>query len=376
MSELRPLKWLWGLLPLSLIVALVLLGLAPQIESDLLRRTESALQEADISWATAIVQGRDVTLRGEAVGQEARDAALEAAAGVWGIRKLEDQISLLERANPYTWWANREEGRIRIKGYVPDGRDRHTILGIVKALMPELEIDDRMKRAAGSPPREMWVGSISYALNLLAQVKGGTASLENSRLSLMGEAVSAEAYATLRERLDTQLPAGLELNKIELTPPVAAPFVWSAQFESGALTLGGHVPSEDARSQVAKGAKELFGAAAVLDRMEIASGAPEKWTEVVLTALTQLSRLQSGKIELSDTALAFQGQAADQPTASDVAAKVRLGLPAVYKSSEEVTHDQRSPSQRSMRAPISGGSQQAESEIKKKQPDKQNAAPM
>ena len=155
-----------------------------------------------------------------------------------------------------------------------------------------------------------------------------------------GKAVSADAYGSLRETLATQLPAGLELNAVDLAPPVAAPFLWGAVFEAGAVTLSGHVPSEQARDAVATGAKELFGAAAVLDRMEFASGAPEKWTQVVLTALEQLSRLQSGKANLSDTELTFQGQAADAQTASDVAAKVRLGLPAVYKSSETVTYEQ------------------------------------
>ena len=360
MTELRPLKWLWGLIPLSFIAALMLVGLIPQIEADLQKRTDSALSKADINWAKARLKGRDVTLRGAAVGSEARDAALAVVRNVWGVREIEDQITLLEAASPYTWWANRKDGRIRIKGYVSDGRDKHTILGIVKALMPELEIDDRMKRAAGAPPREMWVGSISYALNLLAQIKNGTASLEDSRLSLVGEALSADAYGALRERLDTQVPTGLELDRIDLTPPAATPFSWMALYETGSLTLSGHVPSEDARLQVAKGAKELFGTTAVVDRMQIASGAPEKWTQVVLTALAQLSRLSSGKAQLSDTELAFEGKAIDEKTASDVAAKVRLGLPAVYKSTEDVTLEVRSTPQKTKRGRREGEPRRAE----------------
>jgi OOP family OmpA-OmpF porin len=339
MSKLRPLKWLWGLIPLSFIAAMAIFGLGPQIEKELQSRASGALERADVAWASVNLEGRDAILRGAAVGAEARDAGLDAVRGVAGIRNVEDRVTLLESVSPYTWWANRKEGRIRIKGYVADGRDRHTILGIVKAMMPELAIDDRMKRAAGAPPRETWVGSISFALNLLANLKDGTASLVDSRLSLTGEASSAEAYAELRDRLDTQLPVGLELDQIALTPPAAAPFAWGALFESGSVTLSGHVPDDIARAELTKSARELFGDASVIDQMQLASGAPDNWTQVAQTALIQLSRLQTGKAILSDTNLAFEGTASDENTAKDVASKVRLGLPAIYKSTEDVGHE-------------------------------------
>jgi len=339
MSKLRPLKWLWGLIPLSFVAAMVIIGLGPQIEMELQSRADAALNRADIAWATTSLKGRDAALRGAAVGADARDAALDAVRGVPGIRTVEDRVTLLESASPYTWWANRKEGRIRIKGYVSDGRDRHTILGIVKAMMPELEIDDRMKRAAGAPPREMWVGAISFALNLLANLKEGTASLVNSKLSLMGEASSAEAYGELRARLDAQLPVGLELDQVDLRPPAAKPFVWGALFEAGSVTLSGHVPNDVSKAELTKTARELFGDASVIDQMQLASGAPDNWAQVTLTALNQLSRLQSGKAVLSDTNLTFEGTASDESTAKDVASKVRLGLPAIYKSTEDVGHE-------------------------------------
>ena len=339
MSKLRPSKWLWGLIPLCFIAVMVIIGLGPQIELDLQTRANDALKRADITWAKASFKGRDAVLRGAAVGAEARDAALATVRGVWGVRDVDDHVTLLASASPYTWWANRKEGRIRIKGYVADGRDRHTILGIVKAMMPELEIDDRMKRAAGAPPREVWVGAISFALNLLANLKEGTASLVDSNLSLTGEASTAATYSELRTILGAQLPAGLELDRVELAPPAVEPFVWTALFEDGSLTLSGHVPNDIARAEIAKNARELFGAASVVDQMQLASGAPENWAQVVLTALVQMSRLRSGKAALSDTTLTFEGMASDEATATDVASKVRLGLPAVYKSTEDVGHE-------------------------------------
>ena len=338
MPDLRPSKWLWGLMPISFIAILFLVGLGPRIEEDLQTRTARALDLANISWANVSFKGRDAIFRGAAAESQARDAALEVVRGVWGVRDINDKITLLETVSPYTWWANRKEDRIRIKGYVPDGRDRRTILGIVKAMMPELAIDDRMKRAAGAPPRETWVGVISFALNLLANLKEGTASLVDSQFSISGEAATVKDYQAAKVRLDSQLPAGLILNQIALTPPAAKPFMWTAFYEEGSVTLGGNVPSDKSRNAISKSARELFGVTAIADRMVLASGAPEKWMKVVVTALIQLSRLESGEAALSDTDLAFEGVAPNEAIAKDVASKVRLGLPAAYKSTEDVEH--------------------------------------
>jgi len=356
MSSLRPSKWLWGLIPLSFIAVMFLVGVAPHIEQDVEQRSSLALAQADFSWATTEVKGRDVVLKGHAADAEERDSALEIVRGVWGIRVVQDKVALLETVSPYTWWARREGDLIRIKGYVPDGRDRRTILGIVKAMMPDLQIDDRMKRAAGAPPRETWVGAISFALNQLAHLKYGTAALVDEEISLDGEATTVESFEAIKASLASQLPAGVALKQDGIVPPSAKPFSWTAHYETGALTMTGSVPSHDARGSVVEEARGLFEDAPVVDRMELASGAPEGWSQVVITVLTQLSRLESGKVSISDTELTFEGLAADEVTASDVAEKVRIGLPAIYKSSEDVDHKTSKPSSRGQRTGLRQGS--------------------
>lgn len=360
MSSLRPSNWLWGLIPVAFVALMFLVGVAPKIEQDLQQRVSSALEQAEFSWATAALKGRDVVLKGKAADAEERDTALAVVGEVWGIRNVKDRVALLETVSPYTWWARREGDLIRIKGYVPDGRDRRTILGIVKAMMPELQIDDRMKRAAGAPPRETWVGAISFALNQLAQLKQGTAALVDEEISLDGEALSVESFESIKTSIAEQLPAGLALKRDGVVAPPATPFAWQAQYEPGAVTMTGFVPSSDARGGVLDEARGLFESAPIVDRTVVASGAPEDWSQVVVTVLTQLSRLESGTVSISDTEVTFEGVAADEDTARDVAEKVRVGLPAVYKSSEDVDHKRaRQPSSRGKRTGQNDGSETA-----------------
>ena len=205
-------------------------------------------------------------------------------------------------------------------------------------MMPELQIDDRMKRAAGAPPRETWVGAISFALNQLGKLKHGTAALVDAEFSLDGEAATVEAFETVKANLTEQLPAGLTLKQDGVVAPSASPFSWKADFAPGSVTMSGFVPSSDVRGGVLQRARGLFQSAPIVDRMKLASGAPDGWLQVVVTVLTQLSRLESGTVSISDTEVTFEGVAADEVTARDVAEKVRVGLPAVYKSSEDVEH--------------------------------------
>ena len=123
----------------------------------------------------------------------------------------------------------------KLKGHVPSLEYRKTILGIVKANMAELTVDDRMKQADGSPAPDLWLGAVSFALNQLGRLKdGGKARLEDTTLTLSGEARSAADYRQVKLALTSRLPRGLELKQNTVTPPIAKPFNWRAEFRSGA----------------------------------------------------------------------------------------------------------------------------------------------
>lgn len=252
------------------------------------------------------------------------------------MRVAEAEPAAQAEHKSYVWAAARSEQRIKVIGSVPSEEDRKTILGMIKANMPELEISDRMEVADGAPPRQLWLGAVSFALVQLGHLKTGSAKLDGTHFYVDGEARSAASYAALRKAVTSQLPSGIVLKQALLSPPLAKPFVWSATYEAGALTLSGNVPSDADREAIIKRVTELFHSVHIVDRMEIAAGAPDNWAGVATLSLTVLARLESGKISLSDTTLSVEGIANDKATAAAVASALKDGLPKGYEAKDSI----------------------------------------
>ena len=169
------------------------------------------------------------------------------------------------------------------------------MLGMVKAHFPDLEVEDRLKIVAGAPPKEQWLGAVSFGLKQLSHLKRGSARLLNVGLKVDGEARSAADYAEVKKALSGPLPTGLTILDEGVRPPMVDPFVFVAGLSANALTLSGSVPSEDARKQVRELSRQLFERPGLDDRLELASGAPKDWDAAVAAALKALSRLEFGQ---------------------------------------------------------------------------------
>jgi hypothetical protein len=237
----------------------------------------------------------------------------------------------------YTWSATRIDTVIRLRGSVPSEEDRRTVLGMVKAHFPDLEVEDRLKVAIGAPPKEQWLGAVSFGLKQLAHLKRGSARLLNVGLKVEGEARSATDYVDAKKALAGPLPTGLTILDDGIKPPIADPFVFVADLSANALSLSGSVPSEDARKQVRELARQFFERPELDDRLELASGAPKNWDEAVSAALRALSRLDSGKISLSGLAVTIEGVAPDKGTAVAVSYQLRRDLPRLFSTSESIS---------------------------------------
>ena len=337
MSHCKPLNWIWGLPPLLFVTLLALYGVPLQIERDLSARTETKLRDAGHAWASARFDGRDATLEGLSFSRTELDRALETIGAVWGVRKVEDRTKLIASPETYTWWAIKKERRLKIRGHVPTKKVRRTILGFVKAAMPDLEVDDKMVLAGGSPPPKLWLGSVSFALLQLGQLRSGTIHLAGNSLKITGEAETAQSFQAVKTALTKQLPAGMTLAENVVTPPVVDPFSWRVKYLNGVVSLNGYVPDEAAKARILMQARNLFPDAKVNDEMELAVGAPEGWLWAVSASLIQLHRLESGRVRLKGTRLEIEGIAADKKTAQDVAASIRHGLPSSYRTTEIIS---------------------------------------
>jgi osmotically-inducible protein OsmY len=236
----------------------------------------------------------------------------------------------------YVWSASRIGSTLRLRGFVPSEEDRRTVIGMVKAHFADLEVEDRLKIAEGGPPREQWLGAVSFGLKQLSHLKQGSARLLNAGLKVEGEARSGDDYDEVKKALSGPMPTGLTVLNDNVRPPVADPFVFVASLDPNALTLSGSVPSENMRKQVKELSRRLFERPMLDDQLQLASGAPKDWNNAVEASLRALSRLDSGKVSLSGLVLTIDGVAPDKGTAIAVSSDLKRDLPALFSSSESI----------------------------------------
>ena len=334
----RPWRWIWGLIPILVLSWFTISVERERIEVDLGARAKKALVVSGYGWAKPAFIGRDAVLTGHAMDEAEPVRAAQILLQVWGVRVVQNQTALVDKVSQYSWAASRKAGRIKLWGYVPNEASRKAVIGLVKANFPKQTVDDRMKLGRGAPTKNIWLGGINFGLKQLVRLKRGRVELVGTGLSVHGEALDSIAYKSVRSALDGKLPSGIKLVRKVITPPIVKPFSWMATFNGGRLQLSGYVPSEQAREAIANAiAKRFSKKVAVVDRMNVAGGAPAHWQVAVVIILEQLARLEKGKASLSDAVLAFSGVSAQEATAQDVQKRVHAGLPAIFKSSERVT---------------------------------------
>jgi hypothetical protein len=236
----------------------------------------------------------------------------------------------------YVWSASRSGSTLWLRGLVPSEDDRRTVLGMVKAHFADLGVEDRLRIAEGGPPREQWLGAVSFGLKQLSHLKRGSARLLNEGLKVDGEARSANDYAEVKKALAGPMPTGLTVLNDHVRPPLADPFVFTATLGPNALVLTGSVPSEQRRKDLKELARQLFERPMLDDQLQLASGSPKGWNEAVEASLRALSRLDSGKIAISGLALSIEGIAPDKGTAVAVSYQLKRDLPALFSSSESI----------------------------------------
>lgn len=236
----------------------------------------------------------------------------------------------------YVWSASRSGSTLRLRGLVPSEDDRRTVLGMVKAHFADLEVEDHLRIAEGGPPREQWLGAVSFGLKQLSHLKRGSARLLNEGLKVDGEARSANDYAEVKKAFTGPMPTGLTVLNDHVRPPLADPFAFTASLGPNALVLTGSVPSEQRRKDLKELARRLFERPTLDDKLQLASGAPKGWNDAVEASLRALSRLDSGKIAISGLAISIEGIAPDKGTAVAVSYQLKRDLPALFSSSESI----------------------------------------
>lgn len=319
----QPHKWFWGLIPLTLLWSGSNLALDGRIERDLAGRSAQALAGPALAGTVAAPQvavgGRDVTLSGTIFDPAEAERLEAAAAREWGVRRVRADFALPPSARPFGWALDAQgEGPVVLTGHVPDPATRDALRAAVEAAWPGRAVEDRTSYALGAPAG--FDAALVAALPAAGGLEGAAVALADGRLALSGLAPSSAAREAVLAGLGA-LPAGIALDAegIEIPPP----YGFEATSTGETLTLGGTIPSEDLRGEIATLAERQFAGQAVVDELSVSPApAPEGFAEAVRAGLSALSRLGAGRFAVSDQQAELTGEAL-YPGAAEV---VRAGL--------------------------------------------------
>lgn len=329
-------RWLWGIIPLLVLGWVAVQAEHRRLEADLTERARVALDKTGFPWALADFKGRDAVLTGRAPQEGDPGKAADAVASVFGVRVVENNARLLDKADTYLWSASRRNNRVRLTGYAPSVSTKLAILGVTKASFPGFEIVDRTTLARGVPSHDVWLAGVSFGLKQLTSIKRGDIRMKDLEMAIAGEAEDIPGYRAIKQALANNVPKGIKVTDDLVTAPTVSPFTWSGQFANGRFVLSGYVPNDTVRNDLVAAAKASLPGMSIIDKMEPGEGAPPGWAEVIVAGLRQLGRLEGASLEAKDAVLLVSGTAADGATAEAVRRALRTAVPPSIKLTDQI----------------------------------------
>lgn len=311
----QPRKWWIGLPVLAGLVYVASQSLTPRIEADLAARVAARLA---IDPAAVSVSGRDARIAGVA------PAALAALRDEAGLRKVaavgaaEAPASApnasaavpkpAEPAEPYVFSATLGESVVALDGKLPDETLRAKVVALAAAAGAGRAVTDVAKVDARAPSGD-YAGALAAVFEALAALERGKATLSGARLAIEGKGRANVRAQTLAPQIRARLPQGFDLDRLEISPGPVSPYVFEAMRRGAVVTLSGFVPDATTRSRLVDALRRRAFDATIEDRLDIAEGAPAKFTEAAEAGLAALARLDEGRFAVSDSALALSGAA-------------------------------------------------------------------
>jgi len=311
------LRWLIpGVVAVGGGTALALAMTTAPIATDLETRIGAALQAGDFGWAAVAVEGRDARLTGTATSPQMIDDVTARVAAVHGVRAVVPDIVLAEFVSPFPFVATTADGITTLAGGYPSAAAHTAILADAGA------VTDATRLLSGGPDATLFTAGAKFGLAALRHMDEGEIRLDDLALSISGRARSLESLGDL-DAIAIAVPAGITLASLTVTPPLAAPYVWTARYDGATLALTGHVPDADLEAAFRAVPPANI---AVSTSLTPASGAPAAFAANTLELLKTLLELEQGEATIRDDAITLTGAPASAEIAAAVTAAItRLG---------------------------------------------------
>lgn len=324
-------KWWLGLLPLAFILVLAAFNHTRAIEADLTARANAALTGILLNDARVAARGRDLDLEASAFTEQGRRGAIAIAEGVSGVRRVNDRTYLLPWVAPYTWSARRDGNRIVLDGHVPLPEVREGLAEVARRAGGNPAVTDRMIYSRGAPPN--FEAAARLLVAELAFLSAGDISISDSAVKIGGMARQPGGREAILQALGN-LPQSFTLTADIKAPP----YVFQANKDpvSATLNLSGNAP-DNARRQIVTAAGRKFFADSIIDNLRVSLGAPQGFTAAALAGLSDLSRLSTGSLVMSDRSVKLAGDAFHEAAAAQIRSTLQGRLPQGWQAELEIS---------------------------------------
>jgi osmotically-inducible protein OsmY len=184
--------WLkWGILGLFGLLFLTLLTRCSPIENDLGEKTQTLLGEKNMSWAKTSLDGRDVTLTGEAPNEGARDSAIELTQNVYGVRTVNHDEITLKQWSSSTFNLKRDGEQVVLTGSMPDEASIDAAVSQAHSLYGDINVTNKLE-VSDSASTPAWLAGTTGMMAALMTTRNLAMNVSDDKVEISGE-VETEA---------------------------------------------------------------------------------------------------------------------------------------------------------------------------------------
>jgi OOP family OmpA-OmpF porin len=271
-----------------------------------------------IAWTGIYVAGRlnsgrfsyvngKVGLSGEAPDSQAYVDATRVLGGLPGGLGGGKAEIMPPAAKIYTFSVTQTADRLVMTGQTPSVAVREALNAAARKRAGGRNIEDRLSFASGAPANFRQLAE--YGIELAVQLKSGSFSLRGNGASLSGDAPSSAVYAGLLDAME-KLPGGGRKVLVDVLPPAADPYSFSARRNGETVTLSGHVPSPDLRERLSSAVSAA--GRKLKDELVYASSAGPDFENAAIRGIQLAAGVKDGDFRLTGNTFTFSGEALDR----------------------------------------------------------------
>ncbi len=248
--------WLWTLLGLLAIFALMWLSKRAPIENDIQHRTTSALVSQGHDWATVDLDGRDVTLGGAAPSAEARINAIDIAKKVDGVRIVEDQTSELQLGSA-SYGLSHEGDKVLLSGSMPTQELIDSSVSAAASAFGAENLINRMNVDSGVNAPS-WLEGLNAMMPNLAGLREANIDVNDGKITFAGLVENDGIKGQLLSAANKLFPSGFsESISVRSSGPSAEELAQAAADKAAKLAADQAAAKAEAAAQAKAEAEKM-----------------------------------------------------------------------------------------------------------------------